>query len=181
MQLTNDEKLKIWQRSIETQMHFAELSIKMRQLGITLTGGTIALAVVLHRTDKAFSIDLPFVGLSLPVTTILCIGAALILYGAKILDAGMYHQMLRGAVKFNEIYERELDESVGWKSGLTEAISAYSRYSSPNRLETRDASGKIWEETGKVSFAGNKIAVFYWCAISTLIAAGLFLFAADSV
>lgn len=103
----NEQKIEIWKRSIETQMHFAELSIKMRQIGITLAGATIALAIVLYRTDSVYSFKVPYSDLVLPVGTILFLSAAAILYAAKIIDVGVYHRMLRGAVKFNELYEQE--------------------------------------------------------------------------
>ncbi len=182
LQLSDEQRLAIWQRAIETQMHFAELSIKMRQIGLTLAGATVALAIVLYRTNQAFSIEIPCIGLSVPAAAILCISAAIILYGAKILDVDMYHRMLRGAVRFNELYEQQLDELVGWKSGLTEAISAHSRYKSPKLLETRKKGElNIWEESEKSSLAGNKINRFYHVAIGALSFSAVFLIFANNV
>ena len=180
MGLSNEERLAVWKRSIETQMHFAELSIKMRQIGLTLAGATVALAIVLYRTNREFSFDFAFLCISIPAASVLCTAAALILFGAKIIDVGMYHQMLRGAVKFNELYERDLDDLIGWKSGLTEAISAHSRYDSPELLTNRDDHQKIWTASTKSSLAGNKISWFYHISIGALILAAVFLAAADN-
>lgn len=162
---SNEQKIEIWKRSIETQMHFAELSIKMRQIGITLAGATIALAIVLYRTDSVYSFKVPYSDLVLPVGTILFLSAAAILYAAKIIDVGVYHRMLRGAVKFNELYEQSLDIDVGWQSGLTESISAYSRYDDPILQDKRGSDGTHWTSANPRQLAGNRINKFYWLGI----------------
>ncbi len=176
--LEDEHLIAIWKQGIETQMHFAELSIKMRQIGLTLAGATLALAIVIYRTDSQFSFILPLGSQStnLPISTVLCVSAAIILFGAKILDADMYHKMLRGAVRFNELLEPIMDEKIRWRAGLTETISAYSRYTDETRtlLDNRE-DNKIW--TGDIKrLAGNKISRFYWlCIISLLGASAGFL------
>ena len=46
--LKEEHLLLVWERAIETQMHFAELSIKTRQIGMTVVGATLGLAIVLE-------------------------------------------------------------------------------------------------------------------------------------
>lgn len=169
MPLSDDQKIEIWKRAIETQMHFAELSIKMRQIGVTLAGATIALAIVLYRTDSAYSFNVPYFNFLLPVGTALSLGAAAILFAAKMVDVGVYHRMLRGAVKFNELYEQNLDIDVGWKSGLTEAISASSQYDEPILHDKRQSNGKHWTSKKSKGTAGDRINRFYWFCIGTLL------------
>src|SRR3954447_810658 len=94
-----DKLLRVWERAIQTQMHFAELSIKTRQIGMTVVGATLGLAIVLARSDASFNIT--FYGYSLPITSVLCWISALVLSAIWILDVTVYHQMLRGAVAFN--------------------------------------------------------------------------------
>jgi len=156
-------------------MHFAELSIKMRQIGLTLSGAILALAIVLRRADLTYSIGIMDNSLSIPIEALLCFVAAIILYAAKILDHGMYHQMLRGAVRFNELYEQQLDDLIGWKSGLTESISAYSRYDTPSLLDDRNENGERWDKSAKSRLAGNKINRFYITTICALILAAVIL------
>lgn len=175
MAFSDEQKLEIWKRSIDAQMHFAELSIKMRQIGLTLAGATIALAIVLYRTEAAYSFDIPFTYLSLPVGTILTLGAAGILFAAKRIDVDVYHKMLRGAVRFNELYEETMDSEVGWRSGLTEAISAYSRYEAPKLNNTRGENGMHWSASDRRRPAGNRINQFYWLCISALVAVAVAL------
>ena len=181
MPLSDEDKIKIWERSIETQMHFAELSIKMRQIGLTLAGATIALAIVLYRTDTAFSINVPFISLEIPVGTILTLSAAVILYAAKMIDVDVYHRMLRGAVKFNELYEKTLDNDIGWRSGLTEAISAHSRVEDPVLLEQRNSDGIHWERRKEKGPAGGRIENFYWFCIGALVFAAVVLTFAEKI
>jgi hypothetical protein len=122
-----DHLLLVWERAIQTQMHFAELSIKTRQIGMTVVGATLGLAIVLNRSESAFMLTL--YGLNVPITSILCWTSALILYAIKILDVGVYHQMLRGAVAFNEeLEEKNLLRLFGTEKGLTQAISYFSRH-----------------------------------------------------
>ncbi len=180
MPIDDDHKIAIWHRAIETQMHFAELSIKMRQIGLTLAGATIALAIVLYKTGENYSFKIPFLELLLPIGTILCFSAAFILFAAWIVDVGVYHRMLRGAVKFNELYEQDLDQWIGWQSGLTEAISAYSRFKKPKLLDNREEGGTKWVDEKQGSPAGIRINIFYILSIAALIFAGLALGLAEN-
>lgn len=178
---SDEQKIEIWKRSIETQMHFAELSIKMRQIGITLAGATIALAIVLYRTDSGYSFNVPYFDFLLPIGTFLLLSAAAILFAAKIIDVGVYHRMLRGAVKFNELYEQSLDIDVGWRSGLTESISAHSRYDNPILQDERGRDGTHWTSDDPRRLAGNRINYFYKFCIYSLVFVAVALAVAENV
>lgn len=171
--------IELWHRGIETQMHFAELSIKMRQLGFALAGATLALAVVTYRGKNEFSVPIPWGDTSAPIASLLCIAAALILFAARTLDAGMYHKMLRGAVKFNELLEVQLDENVKWRAGLTETISAYSRYKAPRLSSFRDGKDAIWQGEN-MRLAKFKIDLFYWVCILALVIAAYGFYLAEN-
>ena len=81
--------------------------------------------------------------------------------------------MLRGAVKFNELYEIELDAMAGWKAGLTETISAYSRFRQPTLLIDRNSDGRIWVDSVQGRrFASDRISWFYYWSIIALVLAG---------
>ena len=175
MPLDAEQKIQIWERAIQTQMHFAELSIKMRQIGLTLAGATIALAILMYRTGENYSFQIPWTEHLLPVGTILCISAAMILFAARLIDVGVYHRTLRGAVRFNELYEENLDKDVGWKTGLTETISAYSRFKDPELLPERDKGGRKCRDRKSGSLASNKINTFYYLSIFALLIAGFAL------
>ncbi|WP_417451209.1 hypothetical protein [Kordiimonas sp.] len=165
--MDSSKKLEIWKQAIATQMHFAELSIKMRQIGLAMAGATLALAVVLYREGGAYLIEI--CSLKIPVSAILCISAAGILYAAKIIDVDVYHNMLRGAVKFNEKFEQEHRASLHMSTGLTQTISAYSRYEAP----VFNAQTGNWEDAKVGKLAASKIDKFYWFCIAFLVIAAL--------
>ncbi len=122
-----DKLLLVWERAIETQMHFAELSIKTRQVGMTVVGASLGLAVVLYRAGSGYSLNFRY--FELPIFSVLCWAAAIVLFAIWSLDVRVYHQMLRGAVAFNEELERNnLLGLFGTAKGLTEAISFFSRH-----------------------------------------------------
>ena len=55
-----DLYIKIWSKAIDTQMHFNELCVKSRQLGITFVVAALGVAIVLvsRGNDFAFIPDL---------------------------------------------------------------------------------------------------------------------------
>lgn len=153
--LTTAHKIEIWKFAIETQKHFAELSLRMRQLSLAVTGAIIAFASLLYARGDHFPIQLA--GIDIPIAALLLLVAAALLALAQGLDASVYHHMLRGAVRFNELWEKRLREDAHWEVGLTETISAYSRYDKP-QLE----DGK-WSPapSTRASSAERRIRRFY--------------------
>jgi hypothetical protein len=103
----------------------------------------------------------------------------LILFAARTIDVGVYHRMLRGAVKFNELFEDDLQKAWKWRTGLTECISAYSRFDDPKLLGQRDVNGRIWSGK-KLSFAKWRIDAFYIISIAGLALAATFLIVSDN-
>jgi hypothetical protein len=174
------EKLKtlitVWDRAIQTQMHFAELSIKTRQVGMTVVGATLGLAIVLNRTTGGFSLEIGTV--EVPITAVLCWTAAVVLVAIWLLDVGVYHRMLRGAVAFNEeLEQKQLRAVFGTEKGLTEAISYFSRYPDARLEAGKYASAR---ETRRHN-AGNRISGFYVVLITALVCAGLALLFASVI
>lgn len=165
-EITNEQIISIWKTSVETQKHFAELSIKMRQLGLTLTGAVLAVAIILLKDDSMATIQV--CKWELPLVSFVFLTAAGVLYAASILDVKVYHKMLRGAVKFNEGFENAHVENLIKTAGMTQTISAFSR-SENDPIISQDR--KSWTLSGS-SNAGKKISFFYWIPI------GLFVFLA---
>lgn len=159
--------LRVWERAIQTQMHFAELSIKTRQVGLTVVGAALGLAIVLYRTGTGFI--LTFGPVKVPISSILCWSACVVLWAIWILDVCVYHRMLRGSVAFNEeLEEKNLVVFFRTHLGLTQAISYFSRH--PGAIY-RD--GKYQKGEPGLHYAGNRITVFYFIMIGALAIAGL--------
>lgn len=90
--------VRIWEKAVDTQMHFNEMSVKSRQLGLTFVAGALGVAVLLLRSDQDFALAFEICNrtLHLHVTPLLIVAAALALMAVRTLDLGVYHKMLRG-------------------------------------------------------------------------------------
>lgn len=153
--LTNEELLCVWSKAVDTQMHFNEMSVKSRQLGLAFVAAALGIAVLLLGQGDAFAIVVR--GFQVHVTVLL-IGAAMIALGAvRTLDLGVYHQMLRGSVAFGQDLEAvHVARLLGVNKGMTQAISLFSQ------SKTASTAGTPAQYTGrKDKSAGQKIARFY--------------------
>jgi hypothetical protein len=170
----------IWAKAVETQMHFNEMSVKSRQFGLAFVAASLGLGIVLLTRNEEFSMSIPlFGGFDLNMTVIIAFAGAFALYAVMLLDLNVYHKMLRGAVTFNEDFERNyMKEIFSLQKGMTEAISHFSRY--------EDADIRL-QDDGKYAYSGNirksaltKIRKFYQVSIGMLCAVGVCLFFATA-
>lgn len=159
-------------------MHFNEMSVKSRQLGLTFVAAALGVAVVLIGDTKDFSLDLMVAGFEfhIHVSVLLTIGALLAIIAVRKLDLGVYHRMLRGAVSFGEDFEKHyMSEIFSLEKGMTQAISHFSRNSEAKVCLKDD--GKYTYCGGGTTTALDKIKSFYnWtCVFLTISAIALFL------
>lgn len=157
---TSDERsmlLDLWKKAVETQMHFNEMSVKSRQLGLSFVVAALGVSVVLLGKSEDFQIPLPLVGYQIHSSGPLILLSAFGVYAVMRLDLGVYHKMLRGAVAFGEDLERELVHRgiIPVSKGMTQSISAYSR-----ELDSRRTT------------AGAKIRRFYLFLVLVLVLLG---------
>lgn len=130
-----DSIVAIWSKAIDTQMHFNEMSVKSRQLGLTFDAAALGLAMFIFShsgTDAKYAFDISVHGhvFSLHVAEFIIFAAAASVYAVKSLDLGVYHKMLRGAVAFGEdLEEVHLKKMLKLNMGMTQAISHFSRHS----------------------------------------------------
>ena len=177
-----DRYIVIWSKAIETQMHFNDLSVKSRQLGITFVVAALGVAIVLVNRGNDFAFIFPLCGFSFQVhvSVLLFLGACFALQVVKILDVNVYHKMLRGAVAFGEDFEEQYMKQIfQLEKGMTQAISHFSRYKDA-QIST-PTPGRAYQYTGRVlSTAETKIRKFYkWTTISILAGAVLLLIATN--
>ena len=174
MVLNNSEAIDIWKRIIETQMHFNEMSTKSRQLGLTLVVAALGLSAVLIGRGDDFSLVLHACSLTVRVHVVVLVllASALSLYAVKQLDLGVYHQMLRGAVKYGEEFEQaNLVGPTGVSKGMTEFVSLYSRHASVEKTKSGEYIG-----SGQ-KLAGQKLNSFYRGAIIAICGFAFAIFA----
>jgi hypothetical protein len=166
MSLTTDQQeqyVAIWAKAVDTQMHFNEMSVKSRQLGLTFVAAALGVGIVLLSRGDAFSFDIPIGGveLKLHVSVLLVLGALVALTAVRQLDLNVYHKMLRGAVTFGEDFEQLYMKQIFMlDKGMTQAISHFSRYADANK--TADPNTGRYKYTGQKSVtAEHKIYAFY--------------------
>ncbi len=164
-----DKYIAIWAKAVDTQMHFNEMSVKSRQLGLTFVAAALGIGIVLlSRGDLfAFPITIKGIDFQLHISVVLLLGAWLALVAVRGLDLNVYHKMLRGAVTFGEDFEeRYMKQIFELDKGMTQAISHFSRYEDANK--TRQQNG-IYTYTGNRQItAEDKIRAFYKNPISFL-------------
>lgn len=167
--------IKIWERAVQTQMHFNEMSVKTRQLGFTLVGAALAAAAYTLNKDEnfLFNVPVPWGDIRIHVAFLLALVSAATVFAIRSLDLGVYHQMLRGAVTFGEDFERNhLAEYLSLEKGMTESISHFSRYSDA-KAELKNGKNNY---QGKVRRnAGQKLGFFYNTVISVVLGFAVFV------
>ena len=102
-----EKYIAIWAKAVDTQMHFNEMSVKSRQLGLTFVAAALGIGVVLlsRGDDFALTVDLVLFEIQV-IAVVLLLGAWLALHAVRGLDLNVYHKMLRGAVTFGEDFEQ---------------------------------------------------------------------------
>lgn len=164
---TQELRVEIWKKAVETQMHFNEMSVKSRQLGLSFVVAALGVAVVLLGKPDEFQIPVALIGYEIHPSGLIITLAAFGTYAVKRLDLGVYHKMLRGAVAFGEDLEKTLrsDTLMPTTMGMTESISHYSRgLDEPKRRTT----------------AATKITKFYWLLIIVLLVIGIVMLIATA-
>ncbi|MBT4888594.1 MAG: hypothetical protein HON65_03465 [Rhodospirillales bacterium] len=155
-------KIEMWEKVVDTQMHFNEMSAKSRQLGLTFVVAALGVAVVLLSRPEMYGFNIPGLGY-IHVSSVIVLIAALGVFAVRTLDLNVYHRMLRGAVAFGEQFDDELRESGLFKvpHGMTQTISAFSRFEEVDPITLEGKGTKIP--------AHNKISGFYNLVIAVLI------------
>ena len=158
-----DQKyIAIWSRVVETQMHFNEMQVKSRQLGLTFVTAALGVAIVLisNGEDFAFNIPISDYEVRVHVSVLLVLGAWLALSAVKQLDLNVYHHMLRGAVTFGEDFEENYMKRIyNLDKGMTQSISHFSRLEDAS-VEPDDDGKYIYHGKRKIT-AYDKIKAFY--------------------
>lgn len=175
-----DNLVAIWAKAVDTQMHFNEMSVKSRQLGLTFVAAALGLAVFLFsrsgsEAKYAFTATIRGHVIALHVAEFIILAAAASVYAVKLLDLGVYHKMLRGAVAFGEdLEEVHLRKMLGLNKGMTQAISHFSRNS--DAKATISEGQTVYSGTNQRN-AGQKINRFYWVVIIALLSCAAMMFA----
>jgi hypothetical protein len=171
-----DTYVAIWAKTVETQMHFNEMSVKSRQFGLAFVAAALSLGILLLSRGQEFTITIPILGgFQLHATVLVVLSGAFALYAVSILDLNVYHKMLRGAVSFGEDFEQNYMKQIfDLEKGMTQAISHFSRFEDAD--VTPNADGRYEYRGTKRKNALDKIRTFYRVSIGILMVTALLLF-----
>lgn len=167
--------VEIWKQAVDTQKHFNDMCVKSRQLGLTFVAASLGAALYLFirstptgsdtdaaatHSASAYSFAVCGHSIVLHVSLAIIIAAAAAVYAVRLLDLGVYHQMLRGAVTFGEdLEEKHIRHIVGLQKGMTQAISHFSRHSDAAAKPDGEGHYRYWGEDRQN--AGEKLKGFY--------------------
>ncbi|MBD3668780.1 MAG: hypothetical protein HUJ16_12500 [Kangiella sp.] len=173
----HEQYITIWAKAVDTQMHFNEMSVKSRQLGLTFVAAALGVGIVLLSRESAFAFEFSIGGyyVQLHIAVLLILGAFLALRAVRQLDLGVYHRMLRGAVTFGEDFEENYMKQVfSLEKGMTQTISHYSRHDNAAYVDDGNGS-RTYTGDSKVT-AEDKIKRFYRATSIFLILGALGIF-----
>ncbi|HHH2117695.1 hypothetical protein AB8989_08085 [Yersinia hibernica] len=149
----------IWKTVIDTQKHFNDLEMKVRNFGILVLSAFIGAIGVSFNSGYFFSIY----GINAPVAFILSFGATIIWFLIYFVDVYWYHPLLLGAVKHGASIEKGLIDIMP-EIGLTTRIGK----ESPTQI--------FWK---KDVHSTTKAKLFYFGVLIVLIISTTLLFFAD--
>jgi hypothetical protein len=174
----------IWKQAIDTQKHFNDMCVKSRQLGLTFVAASLGAALYLFtraETPSNYAFETTVCGHTIVfnIAVFIVLAAWAGVFAIKQLDLGVYHQMLRGAVTFNEdLEEKHIRKIVGLQKGLTQAISHFSRNS--DAKGSLGAEGYIYSGANQRT-AGEKLERFYAIVMWFLLISAGALFLASNL
>ncbi len=126
---------KAWEKTIDVQMHFNDLCLKVRSFAVSILGILLGGAAISYR----YGGDVSLLGVSFPVAAIFVSISIIIWLAFYFMDRFWYHELLRGAVNHGGLLEKHLERVVSDIS-LTKSIRAASRAS----LKRNAASKLMW-------------------------------------
>ncbi len=82
-----EEKIQVWMKTIDVQMHFNNLEMKVRNFGLTAVGSLVAAAAFAYQDDEK------------KITTVLLVFSSIVWFAFYCMDRRWYHQLLLAAVE----------------------------------------------------------------------------------
>lgn len=151
-----ENRIGIWKQINETQRHFNDIEIKLRNLALTLFTFIIG-AVGFAAKEK---MDITFIGnIEVPLASIIGVLGIVPLLGFLLMDRHWYHHFLVAAVEQGRAMEKKISENIPEVS-LTEIIKKHS----PTKFLGIEFHSK------------QKITLFYATLIFVLLITSIFSF-----
>lgn len=156
--------LEMWKQTVQVQMHFNDIEMKVRTAAITVL--TFVLGGASLALREGTRVELIWVKPPLATVTLFL---GLVLWGAfYFVDQWWYHRLLIGSVVHGDALEEELRQALP-KAGLTRQISE----SSPKEYRI------LWGKKRKMH-STHKMKVFYGIVASLMLVGGALIWIAQA-
>ena len=132
---TIDLQLQAWEKTIDVQMHFNDMCLKVRSFAISILGVLLGGAAISYR----FGGDISFFGIQLHIAAIFVTISIVVWLAFFSMDRYWYHELLRGSVRHGRSIEETLADQV---PGISLAASI--REASHASLNKNAASKLNW-------------------------------------
>jgi len=114
-------RVEYWKQIASIQIHFNDMCIRTRWLGLTAIATLVAAAAIAEKEDIRLRLPLEC---SIGLPSVLMLISLMLLLALWLLDIHYYYKMLLASVEYSEDYERELMlELMINNGGLTSCIS----------------------------------------------------------
>lgn len=117
--------LTIWQKTIDVQMHFNELQMKVRNFSILLISSLVGVGGIAMKEHISLPIAIGYVHLNLALATVLFFVALVVWLAFFFMDHFWYYPLLIGSVNHGRSIEDALKAQIP-SIGLTNAIGTSS-------------------------------------------------------
>ncbi len=99
---------KAWEKTVDVQMHFNDLCLKVRSFAVSILGVLLGGAAISYR----YGGDVGMWGVNFPVAAIFVSISIIIWLAFYSMDRYWYHELLRGAVKHGRLLEESLQNKI---------------------------------------------------------------------
>jgi hypothetical protein len=118
---TTEAMIKLWEKTIDVQMHFNELQMKVRNFSILLISSLVGVGGVAMKEHLFIATPFLSIDASLPLATVLFGIAAFVWAAFFFMDHYWYFPLLKGAVNHGRLIEDTMSPTLP-TMGLTNAI-----------------------------------------------------------
>jgi hypothetical protein len=114
-------RVEYWKQIASIQIHFNDMCIRTRWLGLTAIATLVAAAAIAEKEDIRFRLPLDW---SIGLPSVLMLISLMLLLSLWLLDIHYYYRMLLASVEYGESYEKKLmPELIVDNDGVTSYIS----------------------------------------------------------
>lgn len=130
-----DVQLQIWEKTVDVQMHFNDLCLKVRSFAISILGVLLGGAAISYR----FGGDVSILNIHFHIAAVFVAISIVVWLAFYSMDRYWYHELLRGAVRHGKEIEDSLREQIPVVS-----LAASIRQASHASLNKNAASKLNW-------------------------------------